>query len=384
MDIYVKNINLRTDMYKLFEDIVSARLMAAFECEDIEFALFKDIKSMIEVKKHFLITVKYRASREIVYYILLFDNKPVRRDINYDFCCYDEHQNLISLYSLPSASFDIFINKAFKLIRRKFKLTLPIKIRDTNITDWYMPFVCALTDDAIYERAVDDKLKDVIWDAVKYMRDDLNFSWLSLDSFPKEIYMLNKVTGLDLSNNNIGTIPERIDQLTNLQYLLLNNNSIEHLPTEITGLKNLRKLVLSDNILFELPEGIGNLKLLEHLEIRDVLLNKLPEEVGKLTKLIILDLKAKFIDSICESIGKLKNLKKLVIEGTSIQKLPESIGNLKSLEELHIIDNKLLEKLPDSVGRLTNLKYLYVYGNKIASLPESVNKLKNIKKIYFK
>jgi len=370
-------------MKTIFEEISGARLMAVFECEDIEFALFKDIKSTIEVNLYFLITVKYKASREIVFYILLDGNKTTKKDNEYSFDYFDEHQHLINWVPLTSASFDVFINKAFKLIKRKFKLQSPVKMKDTNISDWYMPFICSSSDEEIYDRAIKDKLKDIIWDAIKSMREDLNFSGLSLESFPKEIFMLSSVTGLDLSNNKLEKIPVWIEELTNLEYLLLNNNSIEFLPNEITRLKKLWKLVLSENVLFELPEGFSNLKALEYLEIRDTLLNELPEDFGKLTKLITLDLKAKFVDSLPESIGKLRNLKKLVIERTSVRKLPESIGNLKSLEGLHIIDNKLLESLPASMCKLKNLKYLYVYGNSITTLPETVRELPNIKKIYF-
>ncbi len=365
--------------------ISSAQLLSAFECENIEFALFSEIKSNSQLTYKYLIAAKQKGTK-LPDCIITADTSPeINADGSYSLSVYDSKKVSVNSGIDRLDQFDVFVVRTFRILRKKYKLTSKIEtIKISIINEWHLPFTVATSEYSVYEEYNDNKLKEIIWEYLSANFRSIDLSDLGLKHFPPEVLRLRDLQLLNLSGNNMESVPPEICELVDLESLDLSKNNITELPLEIRGLNRLKSLNLSDNILFELPSEFCALRNLEYLEIRDCLLNELPEDLGKLTKMISLDLKAKFVDSIPGNIGKLKSLKKLVVENTSIKKLPDSIGNLKSLEELHIIDNKLLETFPESIEKLTNLKYLYVYGNAITALPETAKELPNIKKIYLK
>lgn len=364
--------------------ISSARLLSAFECENIEFALFTEIKTNIQVIYKYLIAVKINGRKHPEYFIVSETSPELTAEGRHSLSIYYSEKFSVDFTIDQFEQFDIFIAEAFRLLREKYNLTSKIETINADINEWNLPFCIATSRDYIYEEYDESKLKEIIWEYLSAPFTSLNLSNLSLEYFPREILKLRSLHMLNLSDNKLESIPSEICGLDDLENLDLSKNNITELPEEISGLKNLKLLNLSENPLFELPSTFCALGSLESLEIRDALLNKLPEDFGNLSNLQTLDIRAKFVISLPESLGKLKNLKKLVIENTEITTLPEEIGDLINLEELHIIENSNLKNLPDSLGNLTNLKYLYVYGNSIKTLPESVNQLPNIKKVYFK
>jgi len=365
--------------------ISSAQLLSAFECENIEFALFSEIKSNSQLTYKYLIAAKQKGTK-LPDCIITADTSPeINADGSYSLSVYDSKRVAVNSGIDRLDQFDVFVGRAFGILRKKYKLTSKIEtIKISIINEWHLPFTLATSEYALYEEYNDNKPKEIIWEYLSDGFRSIDLSYLGLKYFPPEVLRLRDLQLLNLSGNNMESVPPEICELDDLENLDLSKNNITKLPSEISRLKRLKSLNLTDNILFELPSEFCALRNLEYLEIRECLLDELPEDIGKLTKMITLDLKAKFVDTIPESIGKLRNLKKLVIENTSIKKLPDSIGNLKSLEELYIIDNKLLKALPASMCKLKNLKYLYVYGNAVKTLPDLVNQLPNIKKIYFK
>ena len=75
-----------------------------------------------------------------------------------------------------------------------------------------------------------------------------NLSFRKMDHLPYEIYLLENLTELDLSNNKLKSIPPQIAYLTNLKKLDLKNNELTEFPSQtVKLLTNLETLILSGN-----------------------------------------------------------------------------------------------------------------------------------------
>ncbi|MCP9263357.1 Leucine-rich repeat and calponin-likey domain-containing protein 3 [Dirofilaria immitis] len=110
-----------------------------------------------------------------------------------------------------------------------------------------------------------------------------------LRSIPSAVQLLQSLTYLDLSGNQLINIPSALFS-TPLQILLLTGNRLEYIPREIRQLSNsLRELDASCNKLKSLPADITLLKLLRVLNVRDNQLTHLPSEFSRL-ELRVLDI----------------------------------------------------------------------------------------------
>ena len=74
-----------------------------------------------------------------------------------------------------------------------------------------------------------------------------------LENIPDEIFKLNKLKELDISEQQINSIPDDIFKLDNLQYLSINNNKFTCFPEILLKLKNIKELGLLGN-----PFGVLN------------------------------------------------------------------------------------------------------------------------------
>ncbi len=99
--------------------------------------------------------------------------------------------------------------------------------------------------------------------------ETLDLSGRGLSEIDKDILDNNKITTLNVSNNNLtGALPAEIRKLTNLEVLIASDNSLTGIPAEIGQLSKLKQAVFSNNDISGLPLEIGNLKNLETLDLR--------------------------------------------------------------------------------------------------------------------
>ncbi|GMF22144.1 unnamed protein product [Phytophthora fragariaefolia] len=222
-----------------------------------------------------------------------------------------------------------------------------------------------------------------------------------LRHLPTEIWSLETLTSLDLSNNELeGGLPEQLGKLDKLRELGLEGNKLTQLPESIGGLSHLEVLRVENNQLSTLPSSIGRLRNLKTLSAHSNLLAELPAAFGSLTGLLTLDLKKNSLVTTGNAFAGLVSIKfidlrqnklevfptlpennscldQLFLGFNALQEIPEEIVlNVKeSLTVLDVRDNKL-QRLSDRIPQLYRLKTLDVTNNDLHDLPAGLGYLK--------
>ena len=178
-----------------------------------------------------------------------------------------------------------------------------------------------------------------------------------LTEIPPEVFELEHLAYLSLSDNNISHIPDSISKLKNLRTLSLNGNKFEHLPESILSLGKLEELIMYSNRITEIPDAISSLKNLQTLNLGNNKISELPDSIKQLSK-----------------------LKELTLFRNQVNKLPDAIFYMKHLEELNISANPLT--IPDDISELQNLKALYIWGLELTVIPQSVLRLSNLSRVH--
>jgi Leucine-rich repeat (LRR) protein len=109
--------------------------------------------------------------------------------------------------------------------------------------------------------------------------------WHEIKTFPRALCMLDKLTEINMSNNNIEKIPKEFGQLINLVSLYLDKNKIRQISEEIGNLSKLENLDLSDNYLVTLPKEIINLSKLRVLNLSGNPFWHIPDEIFEMDHL---------------------------------------------------------------------------------------------------
>lgn len=194
----------------------------------------------------------------------------------------------------------------------------------------------------------------------------LNLSWAFYGQSPRkafkippEVFEMEHLVELNLSNNQLTDIPDSIANLRNLTHLILSNNNLTSLPKSIARLKNLTSLHLSHNRIRTLPPSITQLKNLNGLWLSNNPCELLSE---------------------CHMLGRLHNLTHLDLGNCNLREVPEFIGQLKNLRLLNI-DRNQLTSIPDFLYDLRELVTLDVYGNDITKLSPKFLQLESLKNI---
>lgn len=104
----------------------------------------------------------------------------------------------------------------------------------------------------------------------------LNISETSLKTLPLEISNLINLQTLLLYGNEITTIPESIGCLQKLKVLDLSRNKLENLPDTITGLQNLTTINISNNQLKAFP-ALKNFTKLSFIDLSGNQLTEFPD-----------------------------------------------------------------------------------------------------------
>jgi len=143
---------------------------------------------------------------------------------------------------------------------------------------------------------------EIIEEAAKYGRTELNLSNQNIKSLPAEIGRLTNLRELILYNNQMTSVPKELGQLTNLTELWLDTNQLTSVPKELGQLTNLMSLYLYGNQLTSVPKELGQLTNLRKLVLSGNRLTSVPKEIGRLTNLKRLDLRHNDISSLPKEI----------------------------------------------------------------------------------
>ncbi|MCK9426143.1 MAG: leucine-rich repeat domain-containing protein [Ignavibacteriaceae bacterium] len=128
---------------------------------------------------------------------------------------------------------------------------------------------------------------------------ELNVRLRFLCRLPSSLWELKQLKKMTLENTSITKIPEEIGQLENLEELwIVENRELESLPKSLCRLKKLTHLYLYSNRLKELPENINELKNLKVLDLGHNKLNALPETIFQLENLEELNIGYNNLESI--------------------------------------------------------------------------------------
>lgn len=132
-----------------------------------------------------------------------------------------------------------------------------------------------------YLKKIKEKIKEAGEKQLKEL--DLRGAYPNKDTqlaqIPGEVFELEHLEVLDLSDNKFTTVPEAIAELQNLTKLDLSANELTTVPDSISKLKNLTKLDLSDNQFTTIPEAISKLQNLEILRLEGNPIKAPPPEV---------------------------------------------------------------------------------------------------------
>ncbi|KAK0159236.1 hypothetical protein PV328_010142 [Microctonus aethiopoides] len=219
-----------------------------------------------------------------------------------------------------------------------------------------------------------------------HLSGELKLSGRKLKDFPKVAktgskYNLCDTVIADLSKNRFGELPEEVTEFAFLEKLYLYHNAIRVIPETIVMLQSLSYLDLSRNQLTSLPREVCKLPL-QILLVAYNRLTCLPDELGRMTVLAELDVGCNEITSLPPRIGDLPRLRsfdlrsnllvhlpieltylrlvKLDISGNRISVLPNELRKMKSLIDFKLSDNPLTSP-PASLctrGRIHIFKYL--------------------------
>ncbi|MBP9841346.1 MAG: leucine-rich repeat domain-containing protein [Simkaniaceae bacterium] len=157
---------------------------------------------------------------------------------------------------------------------------------------------------------------------------ELYLDEFGLDTLPDIFHFpsLQKMTFLNLSNNNLSSLPPSIS-LSELRGLNLSQNPFESTFTKTLTVKNfpnLTKLILESNNL-ALPDSIGNFSKLEELHLGSLQLTTFPDFIRRLTHLKILDLSDNHLTTLPDTLLHLTNLEELNLSYNQLAVFPDPI-----------------------------------------------------------
>lgn len=179
----------------------------------------------------------------------------------------------------------------------------------------------------------------------------LNVSQHALVSVSESISQLRRLTSLNLSGNQLTTLPESISQLKNLTPLWLASNEFVTVPDVVSQLKKLTHLGLSSNQLSALPEWIFQLDNLASINLFNNNLTTLPATISGLRKLKLLTLRSNNLSTIPDPVYGLRSLEALDLHTNHIKEVSPKILQLESLRKLDLDKNPLVIPPPELVRR---------------------------------
>jgi Leucine-rich repeat (LRR) protein len=199
--------------------------------------------------------------------------------------------------------------------------------------------------------------------------------------FKLNVSEIEKVTSLDLSQQELRVLPPEIACFSQLNKLDLSHNYLSELPEEIGQLRELEELKVNDNVLLSLPVTIGQLKSLSDFQCAENQLTQVPNEICQLLELKSLHLSSNPIHILPDKMGKLQSLNYLYLDGCRLTSLPSSLGKIPFLIGLYLYGNCLSE-LPSSLCKMQDLKFLSLQNNHLMALPEDIGTISSLRSLF--
>ena len=182
-----------------------------------------------------------------------------------------------------------------------------------------------------------------------------------------------------MDHNQLSCLPEEVNSLRKLACFDVSENKLEILP-ELYGLEALTDLHLSQNLLEILPDSVGALRKLTIFKVDQNRLVALNPNIGLCISLQELVVTENFLTELPTSIGNLTKITNLNLDRNRLEFVPMEIGNLTVLGVLSLRENRLCE-LPSEIGNCRELHVLDVCGNRLRHLPFSLTSL-NLKALW--
>jgi len=249
--------------------------------------------------------------------------------------------------------------------------------------------------------AITHRVESAISDCRSLRDKYLDLQHASLTTLPADIFDLEHVEVINLTNNNLRHLSPSLLRLPNLRDVNLLGNPVETLPDGLRATldapayircrdqidTNVVRLVIEEETENDAIHFLTNELRTSHsprsitighwaITIGDKRLAPTPSllelimSIGDFKHLESLSLRGTMISSVPPGIRKLKNLKHLNLDGLRLSNLPGWIGELK-LESFSAADNRL-RTLPGTFRELRRLKILDVDWNPLISIPQSV------------
>ena len=230
--------------------------------------------------------------------------------------------------------------------------------------------------------------------------EELNLSDNQITAVPAAIGRLRNLAVLDLRLNSIAALPEALLRLERLRVLNLWGNQLAALPEWLPEMASLAELIISANPLAALPEWLGRMKKLAGLGLSGPAgyeLEEAPGWLAGLTRLERLDLGGHRLAGLPGWLAGLRSLKKLWLYNNRLAAIPAVLADMPSLEELYLHNSdsattdqgsvayrsrNAIKVIPEGIAALPRLQALYLADNPIEEPPpEVVGKLDSIRSV---
>ncbi|ELU16604.1 hypothetical protein CAPTEDRAFT_151582 [Capitella teleta] len=214
----------------------------------------------------------------------------------------------------------------------------------------------------------------------------LNLSYNEIESIQGQLFIsLTGLTLVDLSHNRLETVPPQLRRLTELQTLVLNDNPLQHAQLrQIQALRQLHTLHLRNTMrtMENFPPGLDSLPLLQDLDISCNNLPRLPEVLYKMKSLKRLNISDNEIEELSSLIDSWADMEYMNLSRNKLAELPGSICRLERLRKLYVNSNSLdFNGIPAGIGKLYDLEVFSAANNNLEMIPEGVCRCGKLKKM---
>uniref|UniRef100_A0A915A6Z3 Calponin-homology (CH) domain-containing protein n=2 Tax=Parascaris univalens TaxID=6257 RepID=A0A915A6Z3_PARUN len=194
-----------------------------------------------------------------------------------------------------------------------------------------------------------------------------------LKEFPSNLavkYDISDVISADLSDNRMNELPVCICELSSMETLRVRATGLRSLPAAVQLLESLTYLDLSENQLTSLPVGLFSIHL-QVLLLAGNRLDSLPREIRQLAgSLHELDVSCNRLQAIPPDIALLKLLRVLNLRDNRLTHLPSELSRME-LRVLDVSENELGE-LPYDLRHMCSLIELRLHGNPLTTPPATI------------